>query len=338
MTHKLKKNKGFTLVELIVVIAIMLMMSAIILFNYAGFNSSVSLDNLSQDIALSIRKAQMSAVSVKSIIDANTTNTIFPSGFGVHFETGANNNGTPEGGNKSFIFFADIDNVNPAEKRYDQISPTCDPSNLSSSNECMDIMNIKSSDEISEICIKKSGEDLFCPPFNQNPKLDIIFTRPNLDAKFCFTSSPNSSCESNVSFATIRIQSSRINKSKEITVQSTGQISVSGSSLTSPTTPICSPPQILSGNNCITPIVSDTIPPEITLWGDDPLSLTVTLGGTFIDPGATAFDVFDNSSVLVTSVSTVNIEAPGTYTIEYTAIDSHNNPATKTRTVIVTLP
>ncbi len=53
------KHKGFTLIEFIVIISIFAIMSAVTLFNYQGFKSSVSLSNLSRDIALTIRQAQV---------------------------------------------------------------------------------------------------------------------------------------------------------------------------------------------------------------------------------------------------------------------------------------
>lgn len=65
MTHLPHTNtitaKGFTLVEFIVIMGIFAIMVGVIIFNFNGFRSTVTLDNLAQDIALSVRQIQTSA-------------------------------------------------------------------------------------------------------------------------------------------------------------------------------------------------------------------------------------------------------------------------------------
>ncbi len=56
-------TKGFTFVEFIVIISIFAVMSAIALFNFRGFRSSVGLNNLAYDIALEVKTAQTLGVS-----------------------------------------------------------------------------------------------------------------------------------------------------------------------------------------------------------------------------------------------------------------------------------
>ena len=79
--------------------------------------------------------------------------------------------------------------------------------------------------------------------------------------------------------------------------------------------------------------VVDTTPPVITLNGS--ADITVAYGSTFTDPGATATDN-SGEAVSVTANGSVNTNAVGTYNITYTAVDSHNNSTTETRTVHVT--
>jgi hypothetical protein len=57
------------------------------------------------------------------------------------------------------------------------------------------------------------------------------------------------------------------------------------------------------------------VPPTLTLNGDD--QITLECGNPFTDPGATA--TVCGSSVTVTTTGTVNPNAPGTYTINYSA-------------------
>lgn len=325
MKYKLKKNiksslphasqSGFTLIELVVVIAIMGIMSGIILANYSGFNSSASLDNLAQDIALTIRKAQMSAISVKGVDLQGTT--IFP-GFGVHFQIPSGLNQI-SGGEKSFIFFADIppavNATGDKQYNYDQLSLICDSFNFSQGRECMDIIGIKSLDTISEICINDSQD---CYSSERSPALDVVFTRPNLDAQFYFCAS-TTSCRSDISSATIKIKSSK-NKIKEITIRNTGQISVNDI-----------PPEVT-----IAPIVlvKDITPPVITLNGGSSINLNV--GFVFADPGVTAFDNIDGYiSSRVVSTGIIDTNSIGTYIITYNVKDNAGNDASPVTRVII---
>jgi len=78
--------------------------------------------------------------------------------------------------------------------------------------------------------------------------------------------------------------------------------------------------------------VVDTTAPVITLAGDNPI--TIEVGSSFTDPGATATDNYD-SSVTVTTTGSVDVNTLGSYTITYSATDSSSNTASTTRTVNV---
>lgn len=78
----------------------------------------------------------------------------------------------------------------------------------------------------------------------------------------------------------------------------------------------------------------DGVGPVITLKGADPLNLTN--GAVFTDPGATAADAAEGTSVDITGSGTVNTSVAGSYTVTYSASDAAGNAATPvTRTVIV---
>ena len=80
-------------------------------------------------------------------------------------------------------------------------------------------------------------------------------------------------------------------------------------------------------------LILDTTKPVISITGSNPAY--VALSGTYTDAGATATDNYD-STLAITSVSTVNTAIAGTYIVTYTAQDSSANQAvTKTRTVVV---
>lgn len=91
-----------------------------------------------------------------------------------------------------------------------------------------------------------------------------------------------------------------------------------------------------SGNNATavkrTVKVVDTTAPVVTLSGGATISLTE--GDSFTDPGAQVSDNHDaNVSLVVTG--SVNVNAPGVYTLTYVATDSSGNTSQVQRTVTV---
>ena len=178
VNKKIKKNKGMTYVELIVVLNIFSIMSSIVLFNYNKFQAKVDIKNLANDIALKIVEAQKSAMSGK-------WNTNAPSGwkpsYGVYFDLSVPNH---------FIYFADFVDIN---KQYDAGSGCS-----TGGGECLDDIEITKG-KISKIeeC-STSTEDCLSPVSTPNP-LSITFTRPNSGASF----SPNLSASSNYIRTTI---------------------------------------------------------------------------------------------------------------------------------------
>ena len=73
--------RGFTLIELIVVVGIITIITAVVLANNNKYGGSVLLQNLAYDIALSIRQAQVYGISVRSLGSSN-----FSVGYGMHFD------------------------------------------------------------------------------------------------------------------------------------------------------------------------------------------------------------------------------------------------------------
>ena len=84
--------------------------------------------------------------------------------------------------------------------------------------------------------------------------------------------------------------------------------------------------------------VVDTTVPVITLTGDE--IVTIEVGTTYVDGGATATDNYDDDTVLTsnitTDVSDVDAQTVGSYTVSYNVSDAAGNPAVQvTRTVNV---
>ncbi len=92
-----------------------------------------------------------------------------------------------------------------------------------------------------------------------------------------------------------------------------------------------------SGDNTFTTTGVDNTPPVITLLGQNPLTLTV--GDTYTDPGATASDDVDGDLGTVAGSGTVDTANAGTYTVTYNVSDTAGNLAVEeTRTIIVVDP
>jgi len=217
MFKNLSKNKyhfnyyqrGMTLIELLVVIAIFTVISSMIMFNYGDFRSTASTQNLANDIALSIRKAQSSAIGVVGV------NSNFQYAHGIHFTTKPNQLNSTSGSDKSFVLFTDLN----SNGTYDSGNSPC--GSFQSGNECKEILKINGNDKISSFSLDGAT--------SQKGTLDIVFKRPNPDAIFCFMSGYNNFGCSSASYVTITIiNNQNVNKiiSQKITVWNTGQISV----------------------------------------------------------------------------------------------------------------
>lgn len=182
------RKSGMTVVELMVVLAIFMLITGLTIFDYGRFRSSVSLQNLADDIALSIRRTQSYAIGVQGSLNS------FSNGFGIHFSTLAPSDVALAGSNKSFIIFSDIaDKDGYQNKVYDyRISDTsvCDKSTLAFGNECIDLLKINSSDEIVSLCPNSSKNPEDC---TTKGYADIVFLRPNPNAHICVSNVGNQS-------------------------------------------------------------------------------------------------------------------------------------------------
>jgi prepilin-type N-terminal cleavage/methylation domain-containing protein len=200
----LRNSKGFTLVEIIVVVFIFAVVSSILLFRYSDFSTNVSVRNLSQEVALSIRKAQTLATSVRGGNPRDVFNAT--RGYGVYVSVPPST-ALIGGGDSSFVIFRD-DN---GDGRYNQRSESC--GRVTSNNECLERFTITTGDRISQICV----DDNCSSPSG----VVIYFRRPSPDAKIYFENSPTQLR----SYADITLVS-RKGLRKTVRVWNTGQIGV----------------------------------------------------------------------------------------------------------------
>lgn len=215
-----------TLIELLVVIIIFMVITSITIFNYGNFNSSVSIQNLADDIALSVRKAQGYAIGVRG------ANNLFDNGYGIHFTTNPVTLGKEYmGSNKSFVLFADLPNISlslPPDEKYEP-GATGKCGSPSENNECMEVLNIISADQISAITFMEDNNITQVQPTGT---FDIWFKRPNPEPHFCYRQNANNEkCDSDKKITSVKIKISSIatpdSVFKIITISNNGQVSVS---------------------------------------------------------------------------------------------------------------
>jgi prepilin-type N-terminal cleavage/methylation domain-containing protein len=193
MPNMLKKvSRAFSLIELIVVIAIFSIISMLVLANHSRFNSSVLLGSLAYDIALSIREAQVYGLSVKQFSNQ------FQVGYGVTF---SKNDPT------HYIFFVDTN----ANKKYD-----------AATDAELQRYSVGLGHTITKFCGVSTSGVSQCSDGSTAvtiDHLDVVFFRPEPDANI------SSSEPGNYSEGTVVVASPNKN-AKTILIMSTGQISV----------------------------------------------------------------------------------------------------------------
>lgn len=162
-TYK-SKQKGFTLVEFIVIMSIFAIMVGVVLFNFTSFRSRVTLDNLAHDIALSIRQVQTSAGASETLPNESPE---FEEYRGIAFRKGS------DGFEKDFVFYK---------------SGSPDSWSFDGTNEnTIDTISIKTPDKITAIT---AGDTLDqarsddTAPIDTSDYISIAFKRFRTEASF----------------------------------------------------------------------------------------------------------------------------------------------------------
>ncbi len=145
-----QKIRGFTLVELVVVMGIVVVISTITLTSYSKFGGRILLRNLAYDIGLTIRQAQVHGISAQQFNGSG-----FSSGNGIFIDLNTSNT--------QFILYTDSKNG--------------DGFYTVGQNELMDTYTLGRGYTIQKICVTSSGTE-YCDA----TKTDILFKRPEPDA------------------------------------------------------------------------------------------------------------------------------------------------------------
>jgi len=182
-------HSGFTLIELIVVIAIMMVISASILSRYGQFNGVVLLRNLAYDIAITIRQAQVYSISGKQ------GGTASGAQYGVYVAAATPN---------QYLIFAD-DNGNRAYN----------------TGEAVEIFTVRNGYSIYDFCGDKASGTPDCKLSGiVITSLTLMFKRPDPDAIITTSASNSGYTQARI------IARSASGNTRAVTITLTGQISV----------------------------------------------------------------------------------------------------------------
>lgn len=192
-------HTGFTLIEFIVIMMIFAVMVGVALFNFNGFRSAVTLDNLAHDIGISIRQIQSSAGSALS---GDSATAEIPRG--IYFGPDDTNSGIFA---KQFTLFEDTN--------YDGVYSA-------GSDTDIDTIKIQTADYISGITYTNGGVD---QSIVSSDGLGITFKRYKTDAMFSTTNGPLDASEVKIKIASPSSDGT-IGRTRTITVSRIGQVSI----------------------------------------------------------------------------------------------------------------
>ncbi|HVW82494.1 MAG TPA: prepilin-type N-terminal cleavage/methylation domain-containing protein [Candidatus Paceibacterota bacterium] len=164
------RARGFTLIEMLVSLAILTIIAVIVLTSHASFTNSLIVTNAAYDVALSLRQAESFGVSSRN------SGAIANAGYGIDFST-ANLS--------SYVLFVDNhpNNCGPGSL------PSCKPGNgvyNAGADGLVSTYTINAGIGVSKLCVYRGGSS-YCSGGGSNLfALDIVFTRPNTAANIAF--------------------------------------------------------------------------------------------------------------------------------------------------------
>lgn len=199
-------QKGFTLVELLVSLGIMVAILTLVLSNQSQYTEGTALTGLADDIGLDLSQAQTYGVSVREFSPGTNE---FDAAYGVSFDL------LTQGGDSVYIYFADRGAKNGV---YDS-GLNC-PTDANS--ECIERTDISRRNVINDLCyLQKSG-----PEQCNLGRIDVTYARPQTEANIVFFNQNGTVLNlPNAIAARINISSSS-GATRSVYVYKTGQISV----------------------------------------------------------------------------------------------------------------
>jgi prepilin-type N-terminal cleavage/methylation domain-containing protein len=199
------KQKGFTLVELVVVVGIFTLIMSVALWNQRSLNNNILISNLGYEIALAVRETQAYGIGVRARTGASTAQD-FRGGFGMFVDLSS-----PQ----QIIVFNDLDN----DQVYDA------PTEIFATYQFRN----QNGNRITALCAEQNANQpcgIGGPTSYQ--QLTILFKRPNPEALFSAVGTKGNGGSTGVKSgpAYIVINTPTQNNCRAIIIDSTGQIRV----------------------------------------------------------------------------------------------------------------
>lgn len=205
-------SAGFTLVEMLVVVAIFAVLTAVIVYNYGDFNADITVSNMAYEIALTTRQAQIFGLGSRGIGGE------FNKAYGIYINNSS-------GSTKDLIFFSDSEVVN---NLCNQGSGTTDCVCIGSDDECIEKLTMQRGIFISKLQVMDGSS---C---SETDELTILYKRPNPEAQIFnqFGGSPHGG-------ALITVNSTA-GRNRFVVIRKNGQISVINENEVATEAPNCS--------------------------------------------------------------------------------------------------
>jgi len=166
-------QKGFTLLEMLVVLSISTIIIGIVLFNYRDADSSLIMRNLAYEVSLTIRQAQTYGLGVR---DSGVGNNAFDVAYGVQFA----GSGAGADANDTFYLFADIYNNGANRARLCNQTDSDNPCTSQAAEEVLEALSLTRQITFSSIVGNSTTSNPV--PLRSDQYLNITFKRPNPDA------------------------------------------------------------------------------------------------------------------------------------------------------------
>lgn len=213
----LEDKQGFTLVEMLLVLAIVFVMTGLSMANYNQFGREVELENAAYELALNTRQAQFFGINRSEQFGATFDD---PQPYGIYFNIDGGEQGIDD---ETFFLFVD----NNDDRFFDTSDNTYSGSENCSANasdECANILSFTRSNYISEICVGADEDN--CNDIggiaSGDRELHISFKRPDPDAVIKVG---NSNTEYSYAKITLSAPTSNV-PDKSVSVGTAGLISI----------------------------------------------------------------------------------------------------------------
>jgi len=217
----LSTQGGFTLIEMLVVLAIIIIVTAIALAGQSGFNRTEALNNVAYDMGLSLRQAE--SYGVANVINGAGSDAGNNIPYGLIFAAGSPT---------SYTLFADVypgavDNCplglkpdcQPGDHEYE------DPNGSGSNDEDVQEFTLNNGFSINAFCATDGSNKSCTTGVGGSPlqKLAITFSRPNAQVTIAGRDQGTNTWKTTYTFACIELYSSN-QETRYVSVSSNGQI------------------------------------------------------------------------------------------------------------------